>query len=57
MKLKKKVFTMIKGIKEEIGSIMKKRSTLEKVFLRPLKHSNSLLEMRILINKMNSLNN
>lgn len=57
MKLKKKVFTMIKGIKEEIGSIMKKQSTLGKVFLRPLKYSNSLLEMRILINKMNNLNN
>lgn len=47
------MFTMIKGTKEEVESIVKKQSSLEKE--RTLKYSKSLLKMTIIMIKMKSL--
>lgn len=47
------MFTIIKGTKEEVESIVKKQSSLEKE--RTLKYSKSLLKMTITMIKMKSL--
>lgn len=47
------LFTMIKGTKEEVESIVKKQSSLEKE--RTLKYSKSLSKMTITMIKMKSL--